>query len=37
MIMIPQERAVNILAKMSSEIDKWEFKPYIAESGTEIS
>jgi len=37
MIMIPQEKAVNILAKMSSEIDKWEFKPYVAESGTEIS
>jgi len=28
MMVVPKEKAVNILRKMSSEREKWEFKPY---------
>jgi len=29
-MIVPKEKAVNILRKMSSEREKWEFKPYAA-------
>jgi len=34
MMVVPKEKAVNILRKMSSEREKWEFKPYVASTET---
>jgi len=36
MMVVPNEKAVNILRKMSAEREKWEFKPYVASTETSV-